>query len=326
MALLAAGSACTNGNDSTDLQGPSKTVLDLVDVKTNPTNYEWFDFRPNVKKLILSGAAETEHVAILWYTVVDGSVGLHYHSKTESVYVIDGTQTDAKGVYPTGTVYFNPPGSGHQISDSSGFFVLAYASPPDFANTASIGEYSPLRIDTTDPELMTKYPFEEKAAGLRAFEAPLDSAGGMSGQFIEIAASDVEHTFTGNYLLVLGGRCAIDGATLEPQRLVVAKTIEPQPFSLAAAAQSSCLAMGVSFRGRIRGGVAAPWRRAPGAGQPAKAENARVRARARLASLVHHTRACRTASSESWTASSPASRSRMRFCVPAYCSGSNPSS
>ncbi|HTV22992.1 MAG TPA: cupin domain-containing protein, partial [Polyangiaceae bacterium] len=113
--------ACTTGNDTTDVLAltPAKTVLDLVDVKSNPENYEWFDFRPNVKKLILSGAAETEHVAILWYTVVDGSVGLHLHSKTESVYVIDGTQTDAKGVYPTGTVYFNPPGSGHAISDSS---------------------------------------------------------------------------------------------------------------------------------------------------------------------------------------------------------------
>src|SRR6187402_676700 len=85
----------------------SSTVLDLTDVKTNPSGYEWFDFRPNVMKLILSGAAETEHVAILWYTVTDGAVGLHYHSKTESVYAIEGTQTDAKGVYPTQTVYFN---------------------------------------------------------------------------------------------------------------------------------------------------------------------------------------------------------------------------
>jgi len=245
---VAAALACTTDQDSTDLQGPSsKTVLDLVDVKTNPTSYEWFDFRPNVQKLILSGAAETEHVAILWYTVADGSVGLHFHSKTESVYVIDGTQTDAKGVYATSTVYFNPPGSGHQISGSSGFFLLAYASPPDFANTASIGEYTPLRIDTSDPELTTKYPFEAKATGLRAFEAPLDSTGGMSGQFIEITSAGAEQAFTGNYLLVLGGRCDIDGAELEAQRLMVTKTIEPQPFRVKAAAEGACLALGVSF-------------------------------------------------------------------------------
>jgi len=240
--------ACTTGNDTTDLQDPApKRVLDLADVSANPARYPWVDFRPNVKKLILSGAAETEHVAILWYTVSDGGVGLHFHAKTESVYVIDGTQTDAKGVYPTGTVYFNPPGSGHEISDSSGFFLLAYASPPDFANTASIGEYTPLRIDTADPELMDRHPFEAKGPGVRTFEVPLDSAGGMSGQLIELGASDSAHTFTGNYLLVLGGRCEIDRVALEPRRLAVAETIEPQPFRVAAAAQSACLAMGVSF-------------------------------------------------------------------------------
>ncbi len=240
--------ACTTGNDSTDVQSPSsKTVLDLVDVKTNPASYEWFDFRPNVKKLILSGAAETEHVAILWYTVADGSVGLHLHSKTESVYVIDGTQTDAKGIYPTGTVYFNPPGSGHAISDSSGFFILAYASPPDFTNTASIEEYTPLRIDTTDPDLKSKYAFEPQEAGLRVFQASLDASGGMSGALLELTPSEGVHTYTGNYLLVLEGACDIDGTPREAQRLVVAKTIEPQPFRVAAAGASACLALGVSF-------------------------------------------------------------------------------
>src|ERR1700712_5738755 len=87
-----------DGGSDDDGGGPAvstKTVLDLTDVKTNPDKYTWFDFRPNIKKLILAGAAETEHIAILWYTVMDGGVALHYHSKTESVYVIDGTQTDA---------------------------------------------------------------------------------------------------------------------------------------------------------------------------------------------------------------------------------------
>jgi hypothetical protein len=240
--------ACTTGNGSTRALDPSsKTVLDLAELQANPDQFEWLDFRPNVKKLILSGAAETEHVAILWYTVADGSVGLHSHSKTESVYVIDGTQTDEKGVYPTGTVYFNPPGSGHAIRESSGFFILAYASPPDFANTASIGEYSPLRFDTADPELMSKYPFEPREAGVRAFQAPLDSAGGMSGVFIEVASADALHQFTGNYLLVLDGRCDIDGTALDPRRLVVATSIEPQSFRVAAAAPSGCRAMGISF-------------------------------------------------------------------------------
>jgi hypothetical protein len=259
--LLTAGligiAGCGSGDDSTDVQAPGSsdaealsskaTLLDLDDVKTNPAGYDWFDFRPNVEKLILSGAAETEHVAILWYTVMDGSVGLHFHSKTESVYVIDGTQTDAKGVYPTGTVYFNPPGSGHAIMNSSGFFILAYASPPDFAATDLIEEYTPLRIDTAASDLMSAYPFELEGTAVRRFDAPLNREGGMSAQFIEITSPDETYDFGGNYLLVLGGRCAIDGVAFGEQMLIVANSIEPQPFEVTSSENSSCLAMGVSF-------------------------------------------------------------------------------
>jgi hypothetical protein len=246
LAIVVAG--CRSEQDSTDVQGlRAKTVLDLADLTADPSGYAWFDFRPNVQKLILSGAAETEHVAILWYTVMDGSVGLHFHSKTESVYVIDGTQTDAKGVYPTGTVYFNPPGSGHQISNSSGFFILAYASPPDFDNTALIREYEPVRIDTSAPDLMDQNPSERQQAGTRTFAVPLDSAGGMSGRLIEITRAEDRLLYEGNYVLVLGGRCVIEGVPLGEQSLVVAKTVEPESFSLTAHSGSSCLALGVSF-------------------------------------------------------------------------------
>ena len=70
LSTLISAAACGSADDP--MTGPglmTSTLLDLKDVKANPTAYEWFDFRPNVKKLILAGAAETEHVAILWYTV-----------------------------------------------------------------------------------------------------------------------------------------------------------------------------------------------------------------------------------------------------------------
>ena len=244
---LVGSTACSSTDDpSQPKELPFAGVFNLHDVKTNPSSYAFVDFKPNVQKLILAGAPETEHIAILWYTVADGGVGLHYHAKTESVYVIDGTQTDAKGTYPTGTVYFNPPGSGHQIMDSSGFFVLAYAAPPDFASTDLIGEYEPIRIDTTDPDLTTSYPFEDEQAGVSAFTAPLDSAGGLSARFIETTSAEA-YAFTGNYLLVLKGTCEIEGLPFGKDQLVVTKTVEPQAFEVAAAKGSSCLAMGVSF-------------------------------------------------------------------------------
>ena len=245
-----ASDAQASGDDagSDDGEDPSSTttVLDLDDVKTNPTDYEWFDFRPNIKKLILAGAAETEHIAILWYTTTDGGVALHYHSKTESVYVVDGSQTDAKGTYPTGSMYFNPPGSGHQVTDSSGFFLLAYAAPPDFANTALIGEYTPVRIDTTSEDFTSMYPFEKKKDGVRTFEAPLDVEGGMSAEFIELGSAK-KYDYTGNYVLVLQGECEIEGSEYGENKVVVTKTVDTQPFSVAAPKGSSCLAVGVSF-------------------------------------------------------------------------------
>jgi hypothetical protein len=248
---LAALVAC-NASDPTAKPQPdedpfsSSTLLDLGDVKANPADYDFGDFKPNVQKLILAGAADTQHVAVLWYTVVDGGVGLHYHAKTESVYVIDGTQTDAKGVYPTGTVYFNPPGSGHQITQSSGFFLLAYAAPPDFASTDLIGEYSPIRIDTDAEDLTSQYPFEESKTGVRTFAPELDSSGGMSAELIETTSSKA-YDYTGNYLLVIKGSCDIEGVTFAEDMVVVSKTIEPQPYGVTASKGSSCLAMGVSF-------------------------------------------------------------------------------
>ncbi len=247
-ALAAAGATtCSSSTDTSGSQTLSaSTVLDLKKLKVEPAGYEWFDFRPNVKKLILAGKAETEHVAILWYTVSDGAVGLHYHGKTESVYVIDGSQTDAKGVYPTETVYFNPPGSGHEIMKSSGFFILAYASPPDFAKTNLIGAYTPVRIDTNAPDLSTALAFVDNKPGVRVYTVPLDAGGGMSAELVELKAA-ASHGVKGNYLLVLAGTCEVAGTSFSEDTLIVPKTTVPQAFTVAAPKTGTCLAMNVSF-------------------------------------------------------------------------------
>jgi hypothetical protein len=239
-----AGAGGEGGQDSGPISGSK--VLDVHDVATHPLSYTWQDFRPHVLKLFLAGAADTEHIAILWYTVPDGGVGLHYHAKTESVYVIDGSQTDAKGVYTDGTVYFNPPESGHQITNSGGFFLLAYAAPPDFANTNLIEPYEPVRIDTTAADLTTTYSFVEQGEGIKIYAIPLEAGGGMLAKLIE-STSSTPYAFEGNYLLVLKGSCDIEGVTLAAGSLVVAKGIEPQPYGIAATPSSTCLAMGVSF-------------------------------------------------------------------------------
>ncbi|MET0790673.1 MAG: cupin domain-containing protein [Polyangiaceae bacterium] len=236
---------CGSSDDTPITPTPvvSSTVLDLDDVTSNTGAYDWFDFKPGIQKLILAGTADAKHIAILWYTEQDGGVALHYHSQTESVYVIDGTQTDAKGTYPTGTVYFNPPGSGHQVTDSTGFFLLAYAAPPDFASTDLIGEYTPIRIDTAD---LAGYEFDERQTGVKTFSPPLDSEGGLSAAFIETTSASA-FTYTGNYLLVIQGSCKIDGAAYGEKQLLVAKAVTPLAYEISTPKDASCLALGVSF-------------------------------------------------------------------------------
>lgn len=239
------GEAGGGGDAGADPLG-SSTVIDVNDVKTHPESYEWFDFRPNVKKLILAGAAETEHIAILWYTVTNGGVGLHYHAKTESVYVIDGSQTDGKGTYTDGTVYYNPPGSGHQVTDSGGFFLLAYSAPPDFVNTSLIEEYTPVRIDTTDPDLTTTLTFTEAGAGVQIYDVPVEESGGLSSTLIETTTA-TPYAYDGNYILVLEGSCVVEGTTLAAGRLVVAEGVTPRTYAISAPVGSTCLALTVSF-------------------------------------------------------------------------------
>lgn len=257
--LLACGLMCgllltgcgSDDDDANETPMPSaaleaSTVLDLTEVKTNPDDYEWFDFRPNVQKLILAGTAESKHVAILWYTVEDGAVGLHYHAQTESVYVIDGTQTDAKGVYQTGSAYFNPPGSGHEISDSSGFFLLSYAAPPDFMATDMIQEYTPIRLDTEHPSLIEDYPFDEQATGVGVFSVPLDDSGGLAAQLLHVTSAK-SYVLEANYVLVLEGSCTIEGQTFGEDGVVVAKSVDGERYEVAAAGAEECLAMAVAL-------------------------------------------------------------------------------
>jgi quercetin dioxygenase-like cupin family protein len=241
--------SCSKEQPSTSLSADSgaPTPLDLTDVTSHPERYTWFDFRPDVKKLILAGAPESEHIAILWYTAADGGVGLHYHDKTESVYVIDGSQTDAKGDYPSGTVYFNPPGSGHQVTHSTGFFLLAYAAAPDFTNTQRIETYTPVRMDLTASDLTSQYAFAPASKGVRTHSVPLEEAGGMRAELIELTPGS-SYTYQGNYVLVLSGGCSIAGSAYAAKQLAVTNAVETRSYTLTAAPGGACMLLAMAFR------------------------------------------------------------------------------
>jgi ChrR Cupin-like domain len=217
------------------------TVIELAALRADTARYEWFQFKPGVKKLILSGTPDSRHVSVLWYGYEGqpGVVPLHYHEKTESIFVIDGAQSDPKGAYGKGSFYFNPPGSGHNIFDSSGLFLLSYAAPPDFKRTAEIGPYEPLVFGAD----YGKLPLAPCSDGSACYALPLSADGGMSGSYVKPAAPVM---LTANVLLVLEGSCTIGGQAVAADTLVVTKATEPATYQVASA--KDCLLFQLAFK------------------------------------------------------------------------------
>jgi len=112
--------------------------------------------------------------------------------------------------------------------------------------TDMIGEYEPVRIDTTASSLTSDYPFEEQEGGASVYPVPLDQSGGLRAELIELSNLDA-YAYTGNYVLVLAGSCEIDGEPYGAEMLSVTKSVATTSFEVAASAGETCLAMAVSF-------------------------------------------------------------------------------
>jgi hypothetical protein len=231
-----AGSAATS--DLSD-----STVVELATLRAKTAEFAWFQFKPGVKKLILSGTPDSRHVSVLWYGYEGkpGLVPLHYHDKTETIFVIDGTQTDSKGTYEKGSFYFNPPGSGHAISDSSGLFLLTYAAPPDFQRTADIAAYEHVVVGADYARL----PLTSCDDGSQCYVPPLARDGGLRSRFVKLRTSPV--TLTANVVLVLQGACVVRGQALQADTLVVHKSSEPGRYQVAASG-AECLLHEMAFQ------------------------------------------------------------------------------
>jgi anti-sigma factor ChrR (cupin superfamily) len=62
-------------------------------------------------------------VALLRYAP-GASVPRHEHMGLETILVLDGTQSDERGDYPTGSLILNPEGSVHSVWSKEGCVVL----------------------------------------------------------------------------------------------------------------------------------------------------------------------------------------------------------
>lgn len=83
-------------------------------------------FRPGVDicRLWSSEADGTGPVWALLRYAPGAGVPEHVHSGLETIIVLEGTQSDERGTYGTGTVVCNPAGSRHRVWSESGCVVL----------------------------------------------------------------------------------------------------------------------------------------------------------------------------------------------------------
>lgn len=89
-------------------------------------------FREGIEICWLHDEGENGGSALLRYEP-GASAPLHLHQGLETVIVLEGSQSDERGIYRTGSVVTNPPGYRHSVLSEEGCVVLiCWAKPVAF--------------------------------------------------------------------------------------------------------------------------------------------------------------------------------------------------
>lgn len=94
-------------------------------------------FRPGVEIAPIYGmtedgeplSPETPAAAFLRYAA-GAEVPHHRHPGYEHIFVLEGSQRDARGFYARGSCLVSPPGSSHSVTSDEGCLVLAIWNQP----------------------------------------------------------------------------------------------------------------------------------------------------------------------------------------------------
>ncbi len=86
-------------------------------------------FREGVEMCLIGGDADGASVALLRYQP-GASVPMHEHTGLETVIVLDGSQSDERGRYHSGTMSINPAGTRHSVWSEEGCVVLIHWESP----------------------------------------------------------------------------------------------------------------------------------------------------------------------------------------------------
>ena len=110
---------------------PESLVLsDLLSLAAKPEQLDWQPFRPGIEIHRLYQTVTDGPAAALLKYAPGATVPAHDHSGYEHIIVLSGSQQDERGVYPTGTLVINPPGSGHTVTSEAGCIVLIIWEKP----------------------------------------------------------------------------------------------------------------------------------------------------------------------------------------------------
>jgi anti-sigma factor ChrR (cupin superfamily) len=82
-------------------------------------------------KVLQEGPEPGESTALLSY-VPGASVGIHRHIGEETIFILEGSQTDETGTYGPGTWLCNPAGTEHSVKSLFGCLILIHWKAPVF--------------------------------------------------------------------------------------------------------------------------------------------------------------------------------------------------
>ena len=115
------------------MRGLSHAFAELLQRAADPDRLHWEELRPGVGLHALYGQPGKGPAAALLRYAPGASVPEHRHIDYEHILILQGSQRDANGLYPAGTLLVSPPGSQHAVSSEAGCLVLAiWSGPLDF--------------------------------------------------------------------------------------------------------------------------------------------------------------------------------------------------
>jgi anti-sigma factor ChrR (cupin superfamily) len=102
---------------------------DLLALAKNP-DFRWEPMRPGIEMHWLYGDPRSGPSAAVLRYAPGAQLPHHEHTGHEHIFVLEGSQVDARGTYAAPCFVVNPPGTGHDVHSPDGCLVLVIWERP----------------------------------------------------------------------------------------------------------------------------------------------------------------------------------------------------